>query len=181
MCEAATLTAVGLGLSAVSAVGSGMASKQAADQQAEAMRAQAANEEIRAAQTIDQAAMEQGKLDRQNARLRGRQNALMAASGLDMNSGSLLDIAVDTAGEQTIDRQNIGFQGKLGASEHMNQADALNSQASMTKAGGNNAMLGGMLSAGGTILGGAGQLYGNYAGLDKLSKSTAKNIWKSGL
>jgi hypothetical protein len=65
---------------------------------------------------------EQGKLDREISRLRGQQNAMMAASGLDMNSGALLDIGLDMVEEQAIDRQHLGFQGKLGAWEHMLQA-----------------------------------------------------------
>jgi hypothetical protein len=173
------MMAIGLALSAASAAASGMAQKQAADQQAEAMQAQANNEEARAAQTVDQAALEQAKFDREAARLRGQQNAQMAASGLDMNSGSLLDIGLDTAGEQAIDRQNIGFQGKLGAWEHMNQSSALNSQASMTKASGNNAMIGGLLSAGGTILGGAGSLGSGAGGLG--GASPASKLKKPGV
>jgi hypothetical protein len=168
------MTAAGLAMSAASMIGGGMAQKQQADYQAKAMQAQAEVENARAVQASEQAASQITKFDRQAAQLRGQQNAQMAASGLNMNSGSLMDIAVDTAGEQAIDRQNLAFQGKINQLGFENSANALTSQASMSRISGNNAMLGGVLSAGGSILGGAGDLYGKYRAGDTLDKLTAK-------
>lgn len=173
MCEPTTiLMATSAVMAAAGAVGSGISSHKQSKYQAEVMENQAKMEEARAVQSLEQNEAEIAKFDRQSARLRGEQNALMGASGLDMSSGSLMDIAADTVREQAIDRQNLAHQGKINAQDHVNQAGALRSQASLERSAGRNSLLGGIVSGSASLLGGAAGVAGGFGGgLDKVAKA----------
>ena len=161
MCEATTILAAGSALmGAVGAVGGGVAANKQAKYQAAEMENQAKVADWQAEQTMEQTRQEQIAFDRQASRQRGEMAALQAASGLRMDAGSLLDIAADTAREQAIDRQNLGYQGQLNAWGYNNQANALSASAANAKAAGRNALASGIMSGAGSLLGGVGSAYG---------------------
>ena len=178
MCDPmSALTTASLAMGAVSAVGGGISANQSAKYNAAEMERAAKVEEIRAIQAQEQAAREQGAFDRQAARQLGEQRVQMGASGLDMGSGTLLDIGVDTARELAIDRQNIGFQGDLNAWGHRNQASSLLNQASLTRSQGKNSLVSGVVSGGASLLGAAGGVYG---GLSSSTSNGATSLGKAG-
>jgi hypothetical protein len=178
MCEPTTImTAASLAMAAVSAVGGGVAQKKQADFQSAQMENAAKVEEIRADQALEQSAQEQRKFDREAALKTGQQNALMAASGLNMGTGSLLNASVDNARELALDRQNLAFGGQTQAWGHQNQSGALQGSAANTRLAGRNAMTAGFINAGASILGGAGSMMGSADSPLKLAKKTGlKNL-----
>jgi hypothetical protein len=102
-------------------------------------------------------ALERGKQEEQQkrmqtAQLAGRQRAAMAANGVDLTFGSPLDTIIDTAKMGEIDALNIRTNAHR-------EAYAYNMQATNQRAGATLDRMEGYLSAGGTILGGAGSAY----------------------
>lgn len=172
MCDGGALTIASIAASVTSAA-AGMASSYSQNKYQQAQAEQAARqEEFRALQQLEKTRQEQQAFDKQSAQQRGQQATIMAASGLDMSSGALLDLATDTAREQAIDRQNIGYNGRVAADDHLNSASSLRSQASGYGNAANNALIGGALNAGGSIIGQAGGLFDSTpAGTSSTSKA----------
>jgi len=110
-------------------------------------------------------ALERGKIEEQQKReevsqLQGRQKAAMAANGIDVNFGSPLDVLVSTA---TLGEQDALTIRKNSANEAYDyRVDAANGRAdaSLRRSNAANTRSAGNLNAFGTILTGAGKMYG---------------------
>jgi len=126
-------------LGAATSVAQGVAANKTAKYQAEAMRQ---NAEI----TRQRAAVEENKYRRQTEKLLGRQRALVANSGLSLEGSPLL-AQEDTAANAELEALTIRHSGDLDAAAQLNDA-------MLTRLKGRNAMIGGVASAGQSLLGG---------------------------
>lgn len=160
MCNPAAFMAISAGIAAASAIQQGKAAQAAADYNAEVDKNNAA---IRQSQADD--ALKRGDIEEQRHRVRisqkvGEQRSALAGSGVELDSGSALDVIGDTSyvGAQEISdiqqnarREAFGYQ--VGAT------DALASSR-LNKASGKNAASASILTAGSAVAKGASNYYG---------------------
>ena len=152
--------------SVVGAVGSiqqANAQADAAEHQAAVARRNAKLEETKARDAIVRGEEDIRQQQRRTAELLGTQRAAFAANNLDVNFGSPLDAAIDTAtlgelDEITLDanRYNTAYDHKITAWNYKNEAALKEAEAS-------NARSAGKIAGFGSLLTGIGKAYGGYA------------------
>jgi hypothetical protein len=197
MCEPATLTAIGAGIaSAASAVGtaasgitlagaataatvaSGAIGAYGAIQSGQAQKKQARyqagvernNSQIATWQAQD--ATQRGQIEEQRqrlatARLRSSQRAGMAANGVELDSGSPLDVLMDTAQLGELDALTIRSNAEREAYGFRSQSGNLMAQAGLTQMAGRSAQTAGFIGAGSTLLSSAATAYDRKATYQK--------------
>ena len=157
--------AIGAGASllgtAVSAVGS-IQSAQSQSAAAKYSAAVATNNATTAAYNAQaaedtQAAKTQSIMRSYDQRL-GAQRAALGASGVNINSGSALDVQSATVQNQTIDANASNYQGEESAWGYRTQEQNFINQATLDSAQSSNASTAGIFSSAGTVLSGAGQV-----------------------
>lgn len=170
MCEPTTIaiaslamTAAAGGVSAYGAVQQGKAAEGQADYQAAVGRNNAIIAERQARDAEERGAAEETAQRRQTAALMGKQKAGMAANGLDLSSGSPLDILGDTAQFGELDALTVRSNAAREAYGYRNQGAQFTSDAAAQKIAGKNAKSASYISAGSTILTSASQMGGNWA------------------
>lgn len=153
---------------AASLIGTGI-QVYAASEQADAQRRNARVEEqnrLQEAESIRQsAAFEERQYRRRIGILLGKQNALAAASGLDISSGSPLLAELDNVRQGELEALNIRRTGVVGATAREYEAKLARYRASGYSA--NYAVASGLTKAAGTILGG----WSTYMNMDSSSTS----------
>ena len=173
MCEPTTIA---YGVAAVLAVAGGVQTARAQSAAAEA-QAQADEANARIGQQQAEQARQIGNMEeeRQMRRVRAAvatQRATQAASGLDVNSGTALDLQAETAGFGTADaltirsnaiRQAWGFE--VGAVNDLNSASA-------SRAAGRNAATGTLLTTGAQVAG----MYGSTNGFGMAGRSGGSGL-----
>lgn len=92
----------------------------------------------------------------------GSQRTAVASAGLTL-SGSALDVMSDSAIQSEQDIYMTLYRGQVSSQNTGQRASNLYSQAGMTRTSGRNAARSSVLSAGGTLLGGASSAAGGYA------------------
>jgi uncharacterized protein YacL (UPF0231 family) len=102
-----------------------------------------------------QSAAEAAKTKERGRRLIGQQRAALSAAGVDIDSGSALDIAYDSNVQNELDRLTQLYKGDVSVTGSLAQSQLYKRDAS-------NAMTAGYLQAGGTLLSGIGQSAGAY-------------------
>ncbi len=112
-------------------------------------------------------ALDRGREEEQQARLKaaqiqGAQVAAMAANGVDLGFGSPLDTLVDTATMGELDALTIRRNAASEAYDYRVQAASGRADAAMDGASANSAMTGGYLDAFSTILGGGSRAYSSW-------------------
>lgn len=140
-----------------------MGQMQAAQAQADAANYQAQvdrNNAIMAQQNAqdarrrgDQAMEEQ---QRKTAQIEGRQRAAFAANGIELTSGSPVDVLADTATFGELDRQTIGNNAEREARGYEAQRVNFNASAGLNKMKADNASAAGSLGALSSLVNGAG-------------------------
>lgn len=143
-------------IGAVGAVYQGMAAKDAAEYQAQVARNNAKAAEDMRRYEIQKGLLDAEEQDRQNAQLKGQQQAAMAASGFDMNEGTMRDIAVSQTILGRTDSLRRAHAGELAGWKLRNQANNFRAEAGLAEARGQNSMLSGFIGAGSSLIGGAG-------------------------
>lgn len=156
MCEPVAIASV------VSSVAGTLLQAQAQSKQAKAAAAQAryqaqvADNNRALAERMAEDAEARGEVDvrrhrQQIEQLKGRQVAALAASGVDVASGSPLDVLADTAGLGALDEQTIrgnaareAWQYRVQGSNEQAQATLLRSQAANTVSGAAGTLLTGL-------------------------------------
>lgn len=115
--------------------------------------------ERRAKDAIERGAAEEQKKRQQVAQVLGKQQAAMAANGVDLTFGSPLDTIVDSSVLGELDALTIRTNAYREAYDY--RVDAANKVASanLSRMNASAATTGGYLGAVGTILGGAGKAY----------------------
>ena len=144
MCSPTLLLIGATALTGVGQIQAGMAANEAGKANARIQRRLAADAIARGdAEAQDQQI--------KNAAFKGEQAAAFGASGAEIESGSSLNILADTAELGKLDELRIRNNAQR-------EAFALESGAAISEAEGSNARTSSFLTAGGTLLGGAGQV-----------------------
>ena len=171
MClPAAALMIASTAISAAGSVVSGIGASQQANYSAQVndQNAKLANEQAK--DSLANTNLEAQRRYRQQAQTQGRQQAAMAANGVDLNFGSPVNVQQDSAmigGEDIGQIYKSGFQQTRG---HDIQAWNYASQAAADRARAKGAMLQGVMGGLSSVLGGASQLnkdglFGRKAGV----------------
>ncbi|GHV34457.1 hypothetical protein FACS1894187_05040 [Synergistales bacterium] len=143
-------------LSAASSLAQGMAAQGAAKAQALSAEQNARMAEEQAKDSVKRGGREENKFRRQIAIHQGQQRAALAASGVDVDSGSAELLQDASRGEAEEDASVIRFNAQREAWGHQAQATDYRNQASAARAAGRNAMTGGVIGAGASLLSLAG-------------------------
>lgn len=118
--------------------------------------------ERRAKDAIERGALEEQKKRQQVQQVLGKQQAAMAANGVDVSFGSPLDTIVDSSVLGELDALTIRSNTYREAYEYRVDAANKRSSATLNRMNADAATTGGYLGAAGTILGGAGKAYQGY-------------------
>lgn len=118
--------------------------------------------EKRAKDALERGAKEEQQKRRENQQLLGKQQAAMAANGVDLTFGSPLDVIVDSSVLGELDALTIRTNAYREEYDYRVQAANQRAQGTMSRGAADSALAGGYLGAAGTILGGAGNAYKNY-------------------
>ena len=148
MCTTIATTLLTAGLS----IAQGVSADRAARAEAATMEQNARNQEIMAQDAVKRGGQEETKLRRRMAILRGQQRAQAAASGLEVDSGSMADIQDASMVEGEHDVSTNAMNHARESWGHNVQAVNYKNAASAARAAGKNAFMGGLLGAGGSLL-----------------------------
>lgn len=145
-------TALSAGVGVYGAVKSGQAQNAQAKYQSAVERN---NAKIAGWQAQD--ATQRGQIEEQRqrlatARLRGAQRAGMASNGIEIDSGSPLDVLMDTASLGELDALTIRSNAEREVYGFRAQGGNLMAQAGLTQMAGRNAQTAGYINAGSTLL-----------------------------
>lgn len=163
MCDISMALALGSTLlGAAGQVQQGKAAKEAGEYNAKVGEMNAVLSERRAKDTFERGQQAEQMKRQEVQGVIGRQQAAMAANGVDLTFGSPLDTLVDTATMGELDALTIRTNTAREAYDFRVDAANKRAGASMDRAAGNNALKGSYLAAGGTVLAGAGKAYGGY-------------------
>lgn len=140
----------------------GQAAASAAEYNAKIGEMNATLSERKAKDALERGQREEQRKRMEVARLKGRQKATFAASGVDVAFGSPLDTLVDTAVLGELDALTIRSNAAREAYDF--EVDAVNQRAgsALQRSRAGAARTGSFLQAGGTVLGGASDAYGDY-------------------
>jgi hypothetical protein len=161
-------TAVGGVVSAAGAMQQGAAAKQAADYQAAVAR----NNQIIASQNAVQT-RQAGEIEAQTASMRSAQaigaaKAKAAASGLDVNQGSPVDVRDSAAQIGMLDALTIRNNALVKATGQENQSNAYGAEATLDTMKGRNAESAGQIGAFTSILGSASSFGSKWMDFQKV-------------
>ncbi len=168
MCVAtAAIIAMGVGTVATVAGAANQASGQiaqgnAANEMAQ-YRAQVARNNAKAATGDAAYAIQAGKLESYNQGMKNRAHlgnvkAEQAASGVDINRGSAVDVRAGEAATGRQEQQNIESNANLKAYGYRRQANDYTAEAGLDERGGYNSQVAARSEAGSTVLGAASSL-----------------------
>lgn len=160
---AAVATIAASAVSAYGAIQSGNAAKNQAEYQAAVDRDNQQRAEWQAKDALDRGAEaeRQQRLKVQSAL--GSQRAAMAANGVDLSSGSPLDILGDTAMYGEMDALTIRSNAEREAYGYRVQSQNFATNAQLSQMRGSSAQTAGAIGAGSTLLTGAGQAASTWA------------------
>ena len=145
-------TVIAAAFGAITSVMQGVAANSAAKAEARVAEHNARLSELQATDAVKRGGKEEMQKRREMARLAGRQRAMAAASGLDADSGSMADIQDASMREGEHDVSAIQFNAAREAWGHNVNATNYRNQASVARAAGRNALLGGVIGAGSSLL-----------------------------
>lgn len=123
-------------MSLYSGVAQARNAKAQANAQAAALEANARNSEILAHDAIERGGQEELRLRRSLAQNAGNQRVQAASSGIDINSGSVLDARNASISEGEHDAEAIRFNAARERWGYLSQANNLNNQAAYSRAAG---------------------------------------------
>lgn len=158
---AAIVGAVAAGISALGTVMQGQAASGQAAYQAQVARNNEIIAERNAQDTEKRGVVAEDALRQRTAALLGRQRAELAGQGTELDSGSPLDIQMDTAGLGELDA--LTLRGSYAREAYGNRVQGQNYEAQARLADSRTSTLGSWLSAGGSVLGGA---YKGFSGIN---------------
>ena len=169
MCDPASLAIVAIGSTVASTAMGFMGAMQQAQAQSAAASYQAAvarNNKIVADRAAEDAlargrSAEVAKANETN-RLMGRQTISLAANGMDVGSGSSLDLIGDTAAQGQLDQLTVRSNAYREAAGYAQQGAGYASQAAMADATASGAESAGLTRGFTTLIAGAGQVAGQW-------------------
>lgn len=148
----------GLGLSALGTMQQTDAANKQAAYQAQVSANNAATSEKEAAYARETAAKNADAQKRKTLSVIGSQRAAEGASGAVVDSGSFMDVTLDTAERGAIDALALLKEGDLAAWRAENQAVNYRAQSQLYSSSKKDPMM----SVGGSLLSGAGEIGKNY-------------------
>ena len=165
MCDPVTLAVMTMASAAVSAYGqyqSGKAQEAASEYNAQVQEnnARVAEQYAKAAEARGDDEARQKRIDAE--RMASRQQAVLAAKGIDISTGTPLDILGDTAMYGELDAQTIKYNAGLEAYQQRATASNALSQAELSRMEGRQAAKAGTMQAFGTLIGGASKAGNQY-------------------
>ena len=166
-------TMLAAAVSAAGTVMQGMAANNAAKAQAAAAEQNARISEAQAHDAIERGGEEETRLRRQMAQMRGNARAQAAASGIDADSGSLLDVRNASISEGERDAAAIRYNAARERWGYQMQAGNYRNEASAARAAGRNALFSSIIGAG-TTLGTAA--WDQWGGASPLMKKKQKTV-----
>lgn len=162
MCELTTIAlvtmAAGTALSAAGSIQQGNAARAQASYQSQVERNNATIAERQAQDAEQRGRVEEQRQRIQNARLAGTQRTAFAGAGVDLGSGSPLDVLMDTRQLGELDALTIRSNAAREAYGFRTQSSNLMAQSALTQRAGQNAQAAGAVGAGSTLLTGTGNL-----------------------
>lgn len=153
----------GAGIGALGSIASANAQANAANYQAQVARNNSILAEQQAQRTMaagEQAAMQKGLQTRAKV---GAIRAAQAASNVDVNSGSALDVQSSAAELGQLDTERETSRAALQAYGYRTQSSNFQAEAGLDEAKASSARIGGAFGAVGSLLSGAGNAAGKYA------------------
>lgn len=166
--------------SAGTAIYTGVQQNKAEKYQAGVDRNNAIYADREAASAMDRANEEQVAHYRKLAALRGEQRASMAAGGLDLGLGSPADALADTSVLGNEDAARLSANGAQETMGYRINAQNYRSSASAHKMAGTQALVGGYLKAGSTLLDGASSMSAYKAKYGGPGGSASKSLRTKG-
>lgn len=166
MCEVATASLVLAGVA--TAMGAYGTYQQGQQQKAQAeYQAAVANNNAIIAERQAQDSLDRGRVEEQQHRLKvaqmkGTQRSALAASGVQVDSGSALDVVADTAMMGEFDALTIRNNAEREAYAYRVQGSNYQAESGLYSLAGRNAARNGSFGAATTLLGGAAQIGMNY-------------------
>lgn len=156
---AAAIAAVaGAGVSAYGSVQGGYAAKDAATYQAAVAKNNAIIAEQNAKHAEAAGAAQAEAISLKGRAVGGQIKAAQAASGIDVNSGSALDVQEGSREQSSLDTMTTMDNALLQAYGYRTQATGFEAQSELDKASGSQAVTAGYLKAGGGLLSTAGSV-----------------------
>lgn len=146
-------------LGAAGTIQQGQATASANKYNAQVAEMNAKLSERRAKDAIERGAIEEQKKRQQVQQVLGKQQASMAANGVDVSFGSPLDTIVDSSVLGELDALTIRTNTYREAYEYRVDAANKRSSATLSRMNAKAATTGAYLGAAGTILGGVGKAY----------------------
>lgn len=170
---ASVASIAGTGISALGALSTGQANAAAANYSAQVAANNATTASQNAAyatQAGEQAATTQSLKGRAEAQhLKGE----IAANGIDVNSGSAVDLEAGQLEKQQLDTETVRQNAALTAYGYRTTATSDIAQSQLDKAQAGFAQQAGLIGAGGSLLSGAGNIGLKWAGLNPTTSTTA--------
>lgn len=160
MCFATLATVAGAALSAGSTVMGGVASSNAANYQAQVARNNAVIAEQNASAATAAGHVQAQASGMKNAARVAGIKAAQAANGVDVNTGSALDVQASERQVGQHDSETVLHNAMLQAYGYRTQATNYRAEAGLQQSRADSAIPGAVLSAGGTLLGAAGRIPG---------------------
>jgi hypothetical protein len=158
---AGSLGMAGTALTAGSAIFGGISAMNAANYQS----AVASNNAKIMALSKDQALIagqnEESRQKMKTSQLVAEQKATQGASGIDVAVGSPVDVRESTQAQGDLDAQTIRYNYARQAYSYGTEAQNYQNEATMQKAAGKDALLGGILKGGASFVGGASSIANN--------------------
>lgn len=148
-------SAVGSGVTAYGKYESGQAGGAAADYASQVSRNNATIANQNADYTIASGLQKTDTASRRNAAIGGRIKATQAANGVDVNSGSAVDVQAGQRETGELDAETVLSNAELQAYGYRTKAVSDTAQAQLDTAQGAQARIGGDLGAAGSLLGSA--------------------------
>ena len=168
MCDPVTAMAVGIGASVISTGVSTLGAVQQAQSQQDIHNYQAAvarNNQIlaehQAADAIDRGKIEEGKHREKVKQLIGRQRSIFGSAGLQLDSGTPLDVQLDTAEIGELDSLTIRNNFQRESEAYLIRAQNFGNQAVLNRAAADAINPG--LAGATTLLSGVGSVADKYA------------------
>ena len=156
MCDLVTATiAASTLVGTAGTIQQGNAAQDAANYQAQVAERNREISEMQAVDAKKRGRVEETRKRRQTEQRLGAQRAAMAANGIDIDSGSSLDVLGDTAQFGELDALTIRSNTEREARGFRQQGQNFQSEANLSRARGSAAKTGSLFNAGSTLLTGA--------------------------
>lgn len=156
------LLAGGALFQAVGAIAGGAAANNAAKYNAQVASNNAAMAQRQAEDAKERGRIEEQRFRLQAAQLRGQQAASLAANGVDISSGSPLQVLADSAGMAELDAASVRDQAAREAYGYQVESANYLNESTLERARGKSAKRASYFEAGSSLLTGAGRVAANW-------------------